>query len=82
MIEIQTCSKCNGYGWDMVDGVCSVCLNKRQHEQPENEPAPPTCAYCGKPAKAKYAVWINGRITENVYCDNKCASFAQMGAEG
>lgn len=75
------CEKCGDYGWDMVDGVCSVCLDKnKQVQQPE--PAKPTCAYCGKPANQLYIVWVNGGRVEKNFCSRKCASYFQMGAEG
>ena len=76
------CEKCGDYGWDMVDGVCSVCLDGHKQAQPEQKFEPVKCAYCGKPASQLYLVWVNGGRIEKNFCDNMCANYYQMGAEG
>ena len=75
------CEKCGDYGWDMVDGVCSVCLDGHKEAQPVQQ-TQPKCAYCGKPASQLYLVWVNGGRVEKNFCNNMCASYYQMGAEG
>ena len=79
---MNKCKLCGDYGWDMVDGVCTVCLDGHEQAQPEPAFEPIVCAYCGEPAHERYGVWINGRLTQKYYCGNECASYAQMGAEG
>ena len=34
MINDLLCEKCNDYGWNMVDGVCTVCLDGHEEATP------------------------------------------------
>ena len=42
-----------------------------------------TCSYCGEKENPKqFVVWVNGVRCVMWFCDNTCASYYQMGAEG
>lgn len=80
MTNTLLCEKCNNFGWDMIDGVCSVCLDS--HEEATPTEYTPKCGYCGEPVNLLYVVWVNGRMVEKNFCNNMCANYYQMGAEG
>lgn len=55
------CEKCGDYGLDMVDGVCSVCLDG--HKQAQPEPAKPTRYYeesVFSSTRGFYKTWVKG----------------------
>ena len=69
------CTKCEKMNCLIGELVCRECAKEEIK-----------CAYCGKTnlvADSKKAtIWINHGRREMWFCNNTCASYYQMGAEG